>query len=682
MRKTSLALGFLLVSIVARAQLSPEDSLKSLLPKLSGTDLAQTYVDLARVLLDHQKDSSLYFANRAELLLVKNDPDDLLPHLYLLKGDIYEERKSYDRSLVHFKKAYDSFLKEGDMLRVARSATSMGNIYYDLGDYGEAYTYYIESLSSYQQLNDEYGAASMENNLGLVSHEMDKLEEAEHHYRKALRYFREEKSIEDECMALNNIGLIFFDRGQYDSTLVYFNEAVGKLRSDTVLAETEKETLGGLYNNIALTFSLMDDSRTSLQYLLRSLKLAYDVSDDLAIGTAFCNLGAVYGELGRTDSALYYLHQGLKIGRESGYKDLVLETYNELSLLHARLGNWGNAYNWRLRYDTVYKSLFNSMQADQIAQLRARYEQEISEKEIEQLHSESQVQRLVNKVFAAVIVLVVALVIIITMNLRNKKISNRILEERNFQITEALQKISESEKELQILNDSKDKIFSVVAHDLRNPVAAVSGFSELLYDNFDEFGVDTQKEYLLQIHQATQRIQILLENLLVWARSQMKAVKFEPREISVDETVEESLKELKTNADSKKVIITNVVEPGCKVYADGPMVRTILRNLVMNAIKFSFPGGRIRVLAAPEGDMCLIKVEDAGIGIQPEIQEKLFKSQAMISTPGTTGESGSGLGLVICREFAEKNGGSIRVESEPGNGSIFFLTLPRMAPVS
>jgi two-component system sensor histidine kinase/response regulator len=207
-------------------------------------------------------------------------------------------------------------------------------------------------------------------------------------------------------------------------------------------------------------------------------------------------------------------------------------------------------------------------------------------------------------------------------------------------------------------------------------VAAVTGFSELLYENFDQFPVETQKEYLLQIVQGTQRIQNLLENLLIWARAQMKAIKYEPEVLKVKSVVDECVKELKANLDHKKVSCQVKIERKCQVFADKAMVNTIFRNLIMNAVKFSFPGGKIRINSVMEDGICRVSVSDEGIGIQPETLNRLFDPNETVSTPGTAGESGSGLGLVICKEFMEKNHGEITVDSDPGNGSTFTLSLP------
>jgi signal transduction histidine kinase len=389
------------------------------------------------------------------------------------------------------------------------------------------------------------------------------------------------------------------------------------------------------------------------------------------------NLGSVFGEMERQDSALFYLHRALQIAQQHRFKSLELDVYEELAQLHANTGSYASAYNWMVRYDTLYKAVFNENQSEKIMQLRSRYEQEINEKEILQLQSESQVQKMLNKLFVIFIVIIVALAIIIAVNLRSKKAINQMLAERNLQISDAIQKISESEDELQKLNTSKDRIFSVVAHDLRNPVAAVTGFSELLYDNFDEFPVDTQKEYLLQILQGTLRIENLLENLLIWARSQMKAVKYDPETLDVKGLLTDCIREMKANLDHKKVECHLEVNSDCIVFADKTMMYTVFRNLIINAIKFSFPGGKIRITSETTDIGSNIMVSDEGIGIQPEIQKRLFSANEVVSTPGTTGESGSGLGLVICKEFLERNQGEIHVESEPGNGSTFIVSLPK-----
>lgn len=643
---------------------------------LSDSEQARTYYDLALRLLDTIPDSSLLYANQAELILTKSDPDGLLPYLFKLKGNIYEEIRVTDRSLSYYNKAFEEFIKLGEYQEMGVCALSMGDTYYELGDFSEAYFFFMQSLNAYEQDGDRMGIAKMENKLGIVAHEMGKLDEAGRHYMKAYEIYQEFGSISDQCRSLNNLGLILYDRQAYDSALVLFKEGMNLLTGISQATPQDQYILSGIYNNMALAYSDMEEYELALSNLLRSLDIARVIDDLYNIGSVFTNLGSIYGKMDRQDSALYYLHRSLKIAKDMKFRHLELEVYDELSQLHAGRGYYGSAYNWRLRYDTVYKDLFNEDQSQQIARIRGLYEQQIKDREIEQLHSQSQVQGMLNKVFMVCIIVIVILVIIITVNLGAKKRANKTLAERNIQISNAMEKLSESGEEMENLNRSKDRIFSVVAHDLRNPVAAVTGFSELLYENFEEFSVETQKEYLLQIVQGTQRIQNLLENLLVWARSQMKAIKYEPETLKVKSIVDECVKELRVNLDHKKVSCQVRIESNCEVFADKSMMHTVIRNLIINAVKFSFPGGRIWISSEEVPEGCSIAVTDEGIGIQPEIQAKLFDPNEAISSLGTTGESGSGLGLVICNEFLEKNRGSIRVESEPGNGATFVITLP------
>jgi len=653
------------------------DSLLNMAVVVTDNELATTFYELSLSLQVEFPDSALYFANRAELMLQRNDPKSLLPYVFKSKGEIYKNKLVTERSLLYYQKAYEEFIKLENYTEIGNCAIEMGNLYYDMANYSEAYFFYMQSLNAYEREGDQLGIARMENNLGLVSQEMGRLDEAEKHYRKAYTIYSENELSTEVYGALGNIGTIYYEREFYDTALVYYQEVMDQLHPDSISSTVEYYILSGVYNYTALAYSEMGNKQLALNYFRKGLGLALSADDQQTEGYVYVNLGSVYGEMGNQDSvALFYLHRALRIAQQREFPSLELDTYEELATLHAKPGSYASAYNWMVRYETLYKSLFNENQSERIMQLRSRYEQEINEKEILQLQSESQVQKMLNKLFIIFIVVIVALAIIIAVNLRSKKLTNQMLAERNLQISNAIQKLSESENELQKLNKSKDRIFSVVAHDLRNPVAAVTGFSELLYDNFEDFPVDTQKEYLLQILQGTQRIQSLLENLLIWARSQMKAVKYEPETIKVKGFLLECVSEMKANLDHKKVDCLVKIDSSCVVFADKAMMYTVFRNLIANGIKFSFPGSKIRITSESTENDCNIMVSDDGIGIQPEIQAKLFTANEVVSTPGTTGESGSGLGLVICKEFLDRNQGSISVESEPGNGSTFIVSLP------
>lgn len=243
-----------------------------------------------------------------------------------------------------------------------------------------------------------------------------------------------------------------------------------------------------------------------------------------------------------------------------------------------------------------------------------------------------------------------------------------------------LEKLNESLIEL---NTTKDKFFSIIAHDLRNPYSSMIGFSEMLLEDLDNMSKDEIRDSLKIVHTSAKNSFSLLENLLAWSRLETGHMKFAPVEVNLVNAVEDVVNVLFSLAYRKKIDINNLVEPDVVVMADKNMLNTILNNLLMNAIKFTHPGGEITIFSAPYAsgnelikDYIKISVADTGVGMDAETTEKLFSSNRMVSNPGTDKEQGTGLGLLLTREMVEKHGGKIMVQSSPGEGSVFSFLIP------
>jgi len=263
------------------------------------------------------------------------------------------------------------------------------------------------------------------------------------------------------------------------------------------------------------------------------------------------------------------------------------------------------------------------------------------------------------------------------------RMANIELKERKEELEVAAEELRTQSEELSLsnhellkLNATKDKLFSIIAHDLKNPFQAILGFSELLSNQLDTLDGEQIKQYLHAISQSSRSAYALLENLLEWARSQTNSIRFEPVEFEIKEITETSFQLLRLHAENKKISLISGIAMGTKAYADKNMITTVVRNLINNAIKFTGEGGRIVVSARSDGEWTIIQVEDNGIGMSPQTLEKLFSIDKTRSIPGTAGESGTGLGLIICKEFTEKNHGQITVQSEEGKGSCFSILLP------
>ncbi|HAQ20909.1 MAG TPA: hypothetical protein DCR40_17005 [Prolixibacteraceae bacterium] len=262
--------------------------------------------------------------------------------------------------------------------------------------------------------------------------------------------------------------------------------------------------------------------------------------------------------------------------------------------------------------------------------------------------------------------------------------TNSLLEERQEQIEEqSVELLAQKESlikvnsELHELNATKDQFFSIIAHDIKNPFNAVLGFTDLLEENFKEWDDERKLEIINLINTSAKNLYELLDNLLQWSRSQSGVIEFKPQKILLEDAFNNVINLFKETADTKNIELGFLFsETELVVYADKNMLDAIMRNLISNALKFTNTGGKVLITAETIDEFAIVKVTDNGVGLSPEIQEQLFKIEKHTSTYGTNNESGTGLGLILVKEFVTKQGGEIGVESFKGKGSTFHFTLP------
>lgn len=255
--------------------------------------------------------------------------------------------------------------------------------------------------------------------------------------------------------------------------------------------------------------------------------------------------------------------------------------------------------------------------------------------------------------------------------------TNKLLKRQNQRIREANQKLVVSERNLKELNATKDKFFSIISHDLKNPFTSLLSISEMLHDNYDDIDDQEKCHGMRRMHNSVKQIYQLLENLLTWSRAQTGRIKFDPRVFDMLEVIEENMELYYMACEKKNIKLRNRVAEPLWVYGDSAMINTVLRNLLNNAVKFTPEGGAIEVFGIYKEDFCEVMVKDQGVGMSAEDLQKLFRIDLKYKREGTQGEKGTGLGLILCKEFVEQNGGQIRVNSVLGEGSEFIITVPK-----
>ncbi len=257
-----------------------------------------------------------------------------------------------------------------------------------------------------------------------------------------------------------------------------------------------------------------------------------------------------------------------------------------------------------------------------------------------------------------------------------KSRTNRLLKYRNQQISQANEALRASEKNLMELNATKDKFFSIISHDLKNPFSSLLSISELMVDSFDDTEKEDHQAGFEKINKSVKLLLTLLENLLTWSSSQRGRIKYDPVRFNLSTLIQENINIHKLLAEKKGIMLLNPDEDNVFAYGDRDMINSVIRNLMTNAVKFTERDKKIEVKIESNEKNIEVSIVDEGIGIAEESIGKLFRIDEKFKSTGTAGEKGTGLGLIICREFVEKNGGEITVQSEPGRGSIFRFTIP------
>jgi len=252
--------------------------------------------------------------------------------------------------------------------------------------------------------------------------------------------------------------------------------------------------------------------------------------------------------------------------------------------------------------------------------------------------------------------------------------TNKILEDKNLQLEETNKKLIKSETNLKLLNDTKDKFFSVIAHDLRNPFNPLLSLTELLDDDYDDFEENERRDFIKEIRKGAKKLHTLLENLLNWALSQTKQIKFNKEKLNINILINKNIDLLTINAEERNIIINNKLGKDAYIFADENMINSVIRNLINNAIKFSKENSEINIFVKEKNNKYVIEVEDKGIGISKENLSYIFNGISKKSGKKIKG-AGSGLGLMLCKDFVTQNGGKIWVTSKFNIGTIFYFTV-------
>jgi signal transduction histidine kinase len=569
---------------------------------------------------------------------------------------------------VYGEQAFAIAQKIGDKRRIATAVNRIGTSYWGTSDYDSAMRQFRQSLLMAEELQDKELIARNIANIGLVYSGLNDYKQSLKYLHRALYMFNS-LQIRERIATLNyNISDVYTRQGIVDSATYYTERAIPMIKRE------RPALLSLLYVHkavLALRRQEIDKATVWIDSAFKQLNIYENI---FARSYAHCLRADVLIEAKQYEQAEINARKALALGLQAASKERIAQAYRVLSRALYEQHKYKAAADNMLLYvsykDSVHSDLaHNAMQIFEYE----RKEGELSlmaSRQKEQEHRfavQTKIQTNVIIFFAIMLIMASSASLMIWLSQRQVKSQKHALEV-------SLRQLEEQNHTIEHQNRTKDKIFSIIGHDLRTPINGLATLLELAAGG----NVSQEDMSLLSMHlrQSVKGLQLMLDNLLRWANTQLQGDKAFPQIFSVDEVADEHMLLFADTARLKQITMENKISKNINVFADKDHLRIILRNLISNAIKFTQPGGKVSVEAHTEGDYAVISVIDTGVGMSDTQLNKLFDKNTHMTTYGTGGEKGTGLGLQLSYEIAQKNRGSISVFSSLGKGTTFIVRLP------
>lgn len=550
--------------------------------------------------------------------------------IYLSMARVFDEAGNHAKSIDLLIKAQAIDLKTDDPLSLL-ILSELGRVYTDADSTEEAFASYTKLLKLAQNSKQKKREADALFYLGVLNSKENKYDTALTQHKDALRIKRELKDQAGEVVSLNTIGDLYLRTKNYDRALANYTAAL-----EISQALKDNDAISISFNNAGELYH----SQKNYQRAIANFELGFQKAqqarnpEQMRISTGF--LSQAYKELGDFQKSLQYREQSIEIAA------MIQQEKDERKLL--------------------------DMESSSVLEAK---EQAIDKLEAKRIGHEKQLaaEKRTRYFLFAVIGLAVVVAGLVFYLYRSKQKTNLVLQAAN-------EKITQQNLQLQELNATKDKFFSIISHDLKGPLNSLTSFSGLLINYFDSLSKEEIQSLAKDLDKSLKNLFALLENLLEWSRSQTGAIEFKAAPFDLSELIQENIELLSAQAGVKEIALEYPSPQPMMVMAHKNSVTTVIRNLISNAIKFTPKNGTITLSATKSNEEALVSIADSGVGMSQEVMNKLFRIDAKHSTKGTADEKGTGLGLVLCKDFIEKNHGNIGVQSEEGKGSTFYFTLP------
>ena len=642
--------------------------------------------------------------------------DKHIGNIYKVMGRAYMTLGDEEQAIAHFEKALLYFDRvkthpfvdprlgrpsamdaDGGAMNKIQVLVYLGHLYQAGGQSARAVHLLQAALNSARQVQAGDLEAWALEELAHVHSARGELVEAIAHYQSAIRIFQAKNSKTELILPLQQIAYLYYQTRDWAVAEAYFkkslenclasSDSISMIRNFIGLGQVslqqnrEDEAQAHYQRALGITLALNDSTRLPMVlsglanvkeakqeyaqaqvYLFQALALSRKFNDHVYAIQHLLGIAGNFRLMGKPDSAIHYATQAMDLSEKFGSLTERRVIEMELSRAEEQKGDYAAALTHYKKFFQLHDSIFTVDASLKLKEEQVRQNVEDYQQQKEQAEREARLLSSRNRLYVALAAALLAILLVggyLFLKLR-----------------QAQQKLSAQNRQLQHINQTKDKFFGIIAHDIRSPMVALDSVAEQM-----EYYLDTQRQDKLEllvkrVDKTVKQLGALLDNLLSWAMLQQGVVPYHPKPIRLAEVADSILEMFAANARAKDIALQSRIPPDLIVHADASALHTILRNLVSNAIKFTPPQGSVSLEARAEDEQALVLVRDTGTGISAEKLEGLFSLDRQ-SQPGTAGEKGTGLGLLLVKEFVEMNRGALQVSSQPDRGAQFMFTLPQ-----
>lgn len=630
-----------------------QPNLDSLLSEMKGSDdttIVRELNDLTWELRSSNPSAAKEYGLAALKIVDRISNQKYKSQLLNFLGVIYGNLGDLDSAYHYYKLGYELGKENNNKREIAYSLNNLGDYYFKKALYSVALENIMESYNIFEEINDQRGMAYTLNDIGEIY-----MKQFDH--EKALEYFKRSGDIriaigDDRGYAksLINMASVYENQNRYELALsTYFKAYDVSLKSNYLKGESY--VLAGISD----LYYKQGNLTKSLESRLRALEIDLKIENKYGELICYNNLGLLHMNLGDLNKAEEFLKKAKEESQKTGHLDQLMVSYQFMTELAVKKNDFETAYNSLNEYQLLKEKIYGQENLNKIADLQTAFATERKDRENERLKLDIQYQKTTRNYLILITILILIGVGLFVLRYRAEKKANNLLKE---------------------LNSSKDKFFSIFAHDLKNPFNALLNIANFLKDYYNDFSDKERKEMITSIYDASKDIHKQLEELLTWARSQKGELGINKVKLNLHELLTSLSSTYRLASKNKNIALKIDSDEMTEFIGDKFVIETVIGNFVDNAIKFSPNGSEVIVSGQRKNNTIEISVKDSGVGIDEKVRENLFKVDFKYSSPGTNNEKGTGLGLKICKEFAELHGGTIEVKSEIGKGSNFILKIP------